>query len=319
MPRMNYKAGYKIGMSQEENGVERRQKKIADATSYFTGQTVLGKLPNVSETDVLISDIEPREINEFSDVKFSLLENSIREYGVIQPIIVVKYPEKDKYVICSGHRRFNAVKSLHEQYPEEKRFLTIPCCIYEITDDEELVKLNPRYITREMEDAFYRETNLQTRQLQYEDTAKQIRYILKKIEDPAYLEKAREMLAQEYGTRKYGETLSRQKLIMSVLAGQNYQGWSREKIRMYLVIRDYGDESLLDEIENGASVHSVYKRIVKPRNREKSAKTILSNVGVAIDELCSLRDGGHEFTPAEIQNIRSLLEQFSEFAEDYAQ
>lgn len=316
MPKMDYKAGYKIGMSQTEEGIERRKKKISDATAYFTGQTVLSNLPNVSEADVPIEDIEPREVNEFSDVKFSLLENSILEYGVIQPIIIVKYPEKEKYVVCSGHRRYNAVKSLHEQYPDDKRFFTIPSCIYEITDDEELVKRNPRYITREMEDAFYRETNLQARQLQYEDTAKQIRYILKKIEEPAYLEKAKKMLDEEYGTRRYGESLSRQKLIMSVLASQNYKGWSKEKIRMYLVIRDYGDESLLDEIENGASVHSVYKRIVKPRNRDKSTKAILTNVSVAIDDLIALRTGGHEFTPAEINSIKELLQQFSELIEE---
>lgn len=296
--------------NEEQRSAKSKKRVIEESTSFFTGN-VLSNLPSVQSTDIPLDEITPRDINEFDDVKFPLLAQSIYAYGLIQPIIVTKRADNDKYVICSGHRRYNAVKSLHEEYPDDRRFETIECIVYEVTEDPVLLAKGERYISYETEDAIYRETNLQSRQLRYNEVAKQIRYILKRVEDPVFKEKAKKMLAEEYGTRKYGEELNETKLIASVLAAQNYQGWSREKVRQYLVIRDTGDESLLDRIEDGESVYSIYKQIVKPRNREKSVNTLLSNAALITDDLSKLNEEGRVFSQQEIKKIKKLISELT--------
>lgn len=303
--------------SKEESRADKKSKKLVqDSTSFFTGASVLPTLPTVPSTDIPLDQIVPREVNEFEDVKFPLLADSIYTYGLIQPIIVTKRKDNDKYVICSGHRRYNAVKSLHEEYPDDRRFDTIECIVYEVTDDPALLARNDKYISEEIEDAIYRETNLQSRQLKYGEVAKQIRYLMKRIQNPQFLEKAKALLEEEYKTRKYGEEINKIKLITSVLAAQNYQGWSREKIRQYLVIMETGDEELLDRIENGESVYGIYKQIVKPRKREKSAHALLSNAGLIADDLGAMRLEGKEFSEKEKRAIRKLIRNLEDLLDD---
>lgn len=313
MPKPDLTAAF---ANEEKRSEKSKQKMVMDATQFFTGQTILSGLPSADEMAIPLEKIKPREVNEFEDVKFSMLEESIYTYGLIQPIIVTKHANDDFYVICSGHRRYNAVTALHNEHPDDHRFDTIDCIVYEVTEDPALLAKNEKYISAETEDAIYRETNLQSRQLRYSEVAKQIRYILKRIEDPVYYQKAKKMLEEESGTRKYGEEISEIKLITSVLAAQNYQGWSREKIRQYLVIRDTGREDLLDRIEDGESVYSIYKTIVKPRKRSKSAKTLISGMAVAADDLNGLLSEGIELSRKEKENIQSIIEYLNEILED---
>jgi|TARA_B110000971_G_scaffold216269_1_gene251029 ParB family chromosome partitioning protein len=74
--------------------------------------------PNVSKlpiSDLVSSKFQPRKIFEKDSLKN--LENSIKERGIIQPIIVRKYGEvKNKYEIIAGERRWIAAQKagLHE-------------------------------------------------------------------------------------------------------------------------------------------------------------------------------------------------------------
>ena len=74
--------------------------------------------PNVSKlpiSDLVSSKFQPRKIFEKDSLKN--LENSIKERGIIQPIIVRKYGEvKNKYEIIAGERRWLAAQKagLHE-------------------------------------------------------------------------------------------------------------------------------------------------------------------------------------------------------------
>lgn len=61
--------------------------------------------------DIKISDIEPdpdQPRREFKADQLEALANSIREHGVLQPIVVTK--EGDKYKIVAGERRWRASK-----------------------------------------------------------------------------------------------------------------------------------------------------------------------------------------------------------------
>ena len=74
--------------------------------------------PNVSKlpiSDLVSNKFQPRKIFEKDSLKN--LENSIKERGIIQPIIVRKYGEvKNKYEIIAGERRWIAAQKagLHE-------------------------------------------------------------------------------------------------------------------------------------------------------------------------------------------------------------
>lgn len=68
---------------------------------------------NEEITEIALSDIKPNPYqprNQFSDAKIAELADSIKEHGVIQPIIVK--PMNGYYVIIAGERRFRACKKL---------------------------------------------------------------------------------------------------------------------------------------------------------------------------------------------------------------
>jgi len=81
--------------------------------------------------DLLIDEIVPNRLQprkHFDDEKFNELERSIREHGVLQPVIVQK--GKKGYELVVGERRWRASKKA-----ELKK---IPAIIREVTDTESL-------------------------------------------------------------------------------------------------------------------------------------------------------------------------------------
>ncbi len=115
----------------------------------MTGKTGLGKgldalfannIPNISEaeekikqgekiTNLKIIDVEPNKNQprmNFDDEKIEDLASSIKEYGIIQPIIVTK--EENYYKIVAGERRWRAAKkaglneipAIVREYSEQK-------------------------------------------------------------------------------------------------------------------------------------------------------------------------------------------------------
>ena len=75
--------------------------------------------------DIQTNPYQPRK--EFSEEKITELANSIKEHGIIQPIIVRKSPIIG-YELLAGERRFIAAKLAGLQ--------NIPAIIKELTDDE---------------------------------------------------------------------------------------------------------------------------------------------------------------------------------------
>ena len=81
--------------------------------------------------DLLIDEIVPNRLQprkHFDDEKFNELERSIREHGVLQPVIVQK--GKKGYELVVGERRWRASKKVGLK--------KIPAIIREVTDTESL-------------------------------------------------------------------------------------------------------------------------------------------------------------------------------------
>ena len=87
------------------------------------------EITGLKVSDIPVSKIAPNKNqprHRFSSESLAGLADSIREIGIIQPIIIRSIDEKN-YEIVSGERRFRAVKMLNME--------TIPCIITRDVDD----------------------------------------------------------------------------------------------------------------------------------------------------------------------------------------
>ena len=93
----------------------------------------------------LLSNIIPMENHPFQvrdDEEMEALVESIRQFGVLNPIIVrIKQGYREKYEIVSGHRRYEACKRLNKY--------DIPVIVRDMTDDEAILAMVDSNLQRE--------------------------------------------------------------------------------------------------------------------------------------------------------------------------
>jgi ParB family chromosome partitioning protein len=80
---------------------------------------------NIMVKDILIGDITIRENVRKDYTEISELADSIRQYGLLQPITV--YADGDQYIVKTGHRRFLASQLLYKKEPD--KFHSVRCII----------------------------------------------------------------------------------------------------------------------------------------------------------------------------------------------
>ena len=215
--------------------------------------------PSVPTQEIPLDKISLREINKFHPVNDLELDESIIQYGLINPIAVCHHIDEDKYIISAGERRYKSYCRLHERFPDSKRYETIECRVYILTEDKHLLEKGLPYISEEIEEGIYRDSNMLSRQLTDEDIACQIRHVVDRFYDIEYLDKLREE-AKKVGITTYSNP-NLHALISTVMSSQNM--WSREKMRQYLVVYNAKREDLLAKIENGEmAVNTAYKTVV---------------------------------------------------------
>lgn len=98
--------------------------------SLFTDDSPGTIEPNIPEKELKITEIEPNKYQprkEFDSEKLDSLAESIKEHGVIQPLIVVKNPA-GLYTIVAGERRWRAAKAAGLK--------TVPVVIKEYTPEQ---------------------------------------------------------------------------------------------------------------------------------------------------------------------------------------
>lgn len=83
------------------------------------------KVSDISIATIIPNRFQPRRV--FDDQKIEELAQTIKEHGLLQPIILREY-ETGKYEIIAGERRFRAVTSLD--------WKEIPAIIREMNDDQ---------------------------------------------------------------------------------------------------------------------------------------------------------------------------------------
>ena len=91
-----------------------------------------------------LTNIHPMENHPFKvkdDEDMAALVESIRQYGVLNPIIVRKRPTGGGYEIVSGHRRYEACKRLNK--------FDIPVIVRDLTDEEVILTMVDANLQRE--------------------------------------------------------------------------------------------------------------------------------------------------------------------------
>lgn len=83
------------------------------------------QVEKIAVKQIIPNRFQPRQI--FSQQKITELAETIKEHGLLQPIILREY-EKDKYEIIAGERRFRAIKYLGWE--------KVPAIVKKMTDTE---------------------------------------------------------------------------------------------------------------------------------------------------------------------------------------
>jgi hypothetical protein len=84
------------------------------------------------------------KIRDIDDAVVDTLVESFKEFGVLEPITVVRVPNSGKYKVVVGHHRYLAFKRILETVPEADRSdFTLPAVIHTINegDDTEAMQI----------------------------------------------------------------------------------------------------------------------------------------------------------------------------------
>lgn len=202
-------------IEQDKEKLNMKNSKTASANLVYGATTIPDFNPDKAIEEMMnnivkinISQIKPRSVNDFADISNQTLKKSILKIGLINPIIVRK-SDNDKYVIISGHRRYNAFKDIVADARIEKaslqkeglsvfeidkkiaKYSEVPCIVFTMVEqDSELLGTDPKYITSAQEEEMYKAANLENRQISRGDLTKHIMYFYNMINnDPEYKKK----------------------------------------------------------------------------------------------------------------------------------
>lgn len=291
-----------------------RKKSSADATGVMlTGYSFQMDEAPLPVTEIPLDKIRKRAINSYHMIDNVELDESIRMYGLINPIAVCHHKDEDIYTISAGERRYDAVCRLNKRYPDNPRFQKIECKVYILTDDKALLEQGFPYITPEQEEGIYRDSNNLARQLTEKDIASQIRYILKRFDDPEYVKQLKDT-AELAGFKTYSSP-DKFVVISSVMKSQNL--WGREKLREYIVVEKTHNEDLLDQIENGKiSVHAAYKKVVEVQSRKrKRRENKIGPLTKAVDALF-VESKMKDYTKNDLDKLEEYIGKLQEILEE---
>lgn len=301
MPKVNINAAY-FGA----NSVSRKNNSASTTNALLSGSVFEMDKQALPIENIPLDKIRKRPVNIYHPIDNLELDESIRQFGLINPIAVCHRKDEDIYTISAGERRYDAITRLHERYPDNPRFQTIECKVYILTEDETELERGFPYITPAQEEGIYRDSNNLARQLSEKDIASQIRYIVSRFENPEYVVMLRRT-AENVGIHTYSNP-DRYILISSVIKSQGL--WGREKIRQYLVVYDSKDNELLDAIEQGEiSVNAAYKKILEKQKKSRTRKTTKVNALERAVSALKKEAQNRTYTEEDINLIRQCVEE----------
>ena len=188
-----------------------------------------------------INNLVPNKNNPYSLSDLEELSSSIKELGLMQNLVVEK-TKNNKYIIISGHRRYNALKNLVKQGNNE--FKKVPCLVIEDSSFPELstIKLH--------------ESNLTSREI-----------------SPSERLNAVKVLEQAYNAlkKKGYKFKSNYKGKIDFLVDKTKL--SKKQVQKYSTINNSEDEEVIEEIQKGEiTIDDAYDKVKKPKKVSKKDK-----------------------------------------------
>ncbi len=277
-------------IEQDKRNLDMKTSKISEPNLAY-GATVIPDFdPAKAIEDMMTSgsiiqidleQIKPRQTNDFKMISNITLKRSILEIGLISPVIVRK-SDNDKFIIISGHRRFNAYKDILADLKIEKasleklnlptkeiqqkinKFSKIPCIVFTVVEEQsDLYGTDSQYITLEQEEKMYKASNLENRQISSEDLTKHIMYFYDMINnDKEYKKQILEKM-NEGGKRK-ATKLNMPKAIASIITSDLGFNVAPTSIWRYLSIVESKEnypklnKILIERLENKEKIKTVY-------------------------------------------------------------
>lgn len=242
-------------------------------------QAVHNVIENEGIKQIPLENIKERTVNEFNAISNKTLEKSILEIGLINPIIVRK-SDNDKYIIISGHRRFDAFKTIKKKLEVEKlngkdvdnlleHFKTIPAIVFEIVDEQsDLYGTDPKYITSSQEEKMYEASNLEVRQIGPKDLIKHIDYFYNLIkDDPEF--KQEQLDKNNKDAKRKATKLDVSKAVKNLIVDELGFNVSKSYVWRFIKIKEGANlypeyqKKALKRIENGEEVGVVYDDFIR--------------------------------------------------------
>lgn len=310
MPKIDFSKGINFDKNIKDN----RKELASNTTKSFLGdEATLKIIAEAKIYELPVDEIDEREINEFEDITLTTLKDSIVNTGIQHNIVVRK--NKDRYYVISGNRRLRAMKQLHEEYPLDLRFKSIPAKICQIIGDGE-PNLNYAQITKEQEEIIYRDTNFENRQLSIETAIKHIDYLVDKIENsPEFFElafkkdKASKKTSANYNEKEIDKAFVISKILTEDLG---FKGWSKTSVWRLLKIREK-DPSKLTLIANGQdSIKSVFSKLYPSPKKQKEKYLGSPQIIKQLENINqNVNDDSVIYAKGDIDKIKKLLDDIS--------
>ena len=173
----------------------------------------------VKDIPLDLIDVHPDNSKLYSMDGIDALKTSIEKIGFIGAIDVYKKPD-GRYLICSGHRRYTAMKQLGRA--------TIPCLVYPM---EDMFTINRKLV----------EANINTRVLSPIERARQIVYMENNLEESGFTGSIAKEIQEMFGISS--STIRRLKSLTTL--NEKFQEWASSPT---FPIDDFYDASNLSAV-----------------------------------------------------------------------
>ena len=221
----NFKKTSFNAIERDKQTLNTNTSRTAQANAAFGSRSIADLMPNFGNNNVELIDInliKPRSVNDFNKGSIETLKQSIDNLSLFFPILV-RTSDNGKYIIISGHRRYQAIKELLGEYKvkkaeQEKKgedttetdkkirsYSKIKATVFNVVDvDSDLYGTDPKYITKEQEEQIYVASNAEGRNGLIEGKSGYVvvKYFYDLIKDNVELQNKILKERNETGTRK---------------------------------------------------------------------------------------------------------------------
>lgn len=226
-------------------------------------------------TNIDINKIINRSENNFESVSVITLKQSIRQVGLLSPVLLWQTSDK-KYTLIAGHRRVTAYREIINDLRKEnastkeiEKYQTIPALVFEIVDKtDSRLGTDSKYITKETEQLMFEGSNMETRQISRGDLIKHISYFYDMIQND---DKFKTKLLEERnkGKKRYATKLNMPDTISQIItkdlgfAVSGYYVW--QFVTLCEKQNDYPAyyKIAMRRIEDGEKLKTVYNDFIK--------------------------------------------------------